>query len=119
MRHGEAELNVAIAEVRAMISGHAGESLQDRMKAAMRKVQGHWLITDEDGQMLVAVGVVLMDATPDETEKIEAEVRVLKALNAAISGIPVDFGAVLNEANIEDPVGINGIWLDVKKETRY
>ena len=39
-----------------------------------------------------------------------------KGLSAATSGVPVDFTQLLADANLDDLVGLNGLWLEFQKE---
>lgn len=83
--------------------------LEDVIKAAFDCVHDDdkaWMLADEDAKLLAGTGAVLIyyKDNDDMRERIEAELTVLRALSAATTGIPVDFGRLLN--NELEPVGL-------------
>ena len=94
-----------------------GDSLEDNLRAAFKAAQNHWTVSDEDTQMMGAVLAVHQSSSPDDQARLKAEIDVIKALNAASSGIPVDMVSVLDGTKDIDPVGLNKIWREVKKES--
>jgi hypothetical protein len=86
------------------------DSLEDRCRASMKAAKGHWMVLDEDMQFKGAIAAVLETANDEETHRITSELEVLKALSAAMSGVPVDFGSV---APAENAVGLSKIWREV------
>lgn len=100
-------LRIAIADAQTAVK--AGDSLEDRLRAAMGRTHGHWLITDEDEQFRAAIGAVMLDASEDERERLEAEIHKLKTLSALVSGVPVDMDRV-NSADDPEPVGLMKLW---------
>ena len=87
--------------------------LIDRLKDAMKLMKNHWLIYIEDEQFRCAVGAALKDATPEECEKIEAEMVLLNAVSASFTGVPVDFQKVLEQQKPE-PLQLMKLWKEIK-----
>ncbi len=112
----ENSIMIAITETKAMLKGKEGESIEDRLSFAMSKTLNHWLVIDEDGQFRAAVGAVLLTATDDEKERISTELRSLKALSSALSGVPVDFSQL--EVGKTEPIGLSNLWRKVKSTSR-
>jgi hypothetical protein len=108
---------VAIAAVGAREAAeNAGPALEDRLRAAMRATHHHWLATKEDDQIMAACeGAAQAVGEGPDRERLIAELKVWQALSAAISGVPVDFGAMVpdDEADRPEPVGIRKLWLEV------
>jgi hypothetical protein len=104
---------VAIQETKMNIQNMADKPVENRLKKAMETMQNHWLVTNKDEQFQAAVGAVLVTATDDEKERINAELRTLKALNAAMNGIPVDMGRAIEGLEGNEPIGLTKIWKEV------
>jgi len=89
----------------------ASDSLEDRCRAAMKAVQHHWMVTDEDIQFKGAVAAVYAASEDaDEKERIEVELASLRDLSAMLSGVVVDLDAVTIPP---DPIGLRKLWLEV------
>ncbi len=75
-----------------------------------------WMLGTEDEKFRAGCGGLLLHYFKDDDvrERIEYELQTLKSLSAAISGVPVNFGAVLRE-DIE-PIGLLNIFKEVKGE---
>ena len=115
----ESSIMVGIAELRTRVN--ASQSLEERLKVAMRGALNHWLVTDEDGQFKMAIGAVMVEATEVERERIEIDLKFLKALSSAASGVPVDFGRLieeLGEDSADKSVGLRKLWDEVKSEIK-
>jgi hypothetical protein len=95
----------------AIASLPEGSSLEDRFRAASKASRNHYMVMDEDTQYAGMCEAVYASATEDERERIIAELRQLKALDAMLSGVPVDFDRF---EPIENPIGIAKIWRDSK-----
>jgi hypothetical protein len=93
-------------------------SLEDKLKFAMREVLksngAAFMCSNDDQQFRGAVGGVLLMCSDEERKRINVELRALQSLSAAMSGIPVDFGAV---EMVEHPLGLLGMWRDTKEPT--
>jgi len=89
---------------------HAAEGLEDIediLKAAMKATKNHWMVANEDEQFQAALAATLCLCKDEDKERFEKEVRNLKILSSALSGVPVDWGAT---EEIENPIGIMDIW---------
>lgn len=101
-------------------SAKEGGDFQAQALAAFSKVKGHWMVTDEDSQFKGAVAALYQVADEDQKEAIKRELDLLKALSAAMNGVPVDFEAMLpvdfeamlpnpDEPKVE-PIGLQKLW---------
>lgn len=95
------------------VAREAGPDLEDRLRAAMQKTYRHWMATDEDDQFQAAIAACLEVAEEEDKERIMVAVRMLGALGAAASGVPVDF-ASMDVEGIPEPAPLVRIWDEVK-----
>ena len=107
---------IAITETKMQIEKMTDEPVETRLRKAMQEMQHHRLVTNQDEQFQAAVGAVLVTATDDEKERINAELKTLKALNAAVDGIPVDISRALGDMSNYESVGLTKIWKEVTAE---
>lgn len=105
---------IAITETEGVVKRNQDKPLIERLKIAMKATRNHWLVTDEDGQFQAAVGAVLLTANEEETERIKAELAILKGLNAAFSGVPVNMRALLAGQEKVELIGLSKIWAETK-----
>ena len=113
----ENSIMIGITELRGNIDSSL--PLEDRLKISMRGALNHWLVIDEESQFKMAIGAVMVEATEEERERIETDLKLLRALSSAASGVPVDFGRLMEGLRGGDspkPVGLRKLWDDVKKE---
>lgn len=101
---------VMIALTEAKTAVKEDDSLEDRLRAAMRVTSRHWCVTNPDEQLRAAVGAVLVSASPDESERIEAELANLRSLSALLEGVPVDLERI---EPLENPIGVMKLWHEV------
>lgn len=94
----------------------APPNLEDQLRAAMRAVQGHWALTNEDEQFLAACEGAGRVCTSENRERIETAMRFLQSLASAASGVPVDFGALVpaDEEDRIEPAPLKRIWDEVR-----
>ncbi len=111
----EAGIMIGITELRHDVDSK--QPLEERLKIVMKKALNHWLVLDEESQFKMAVGAVLAEATEEEQERINIELRVLKALSAAISGVPIDWGNLVADEDRDKTIGLSGLWREVKAES--
>ena len=52
----------------------------------------------------------------DEYRRIEKELEFWKAMSAATSGVPVDFGRLLDEHDPDEAIGIAKLWAEFQEE---
>lgn len=97
----------------------ADMSTADIFREAAGVAVNHWMITVEDHRLRCAVGCTLLllmdDDRHEEKLLLERELSVLAALNAAATGVPVDFGRVLEHPeDAEKFAGILRIWQEIR-----
>lgn len=81
-----------------------------------------WMVTNDDVRMRVGIGALLMhiqdrgDEHGEDWDRVQRSLTALKALSAAMSGVPVDFGA-LDAGDYPAPlIGLMPIYREVKAE---
>lgn len=92
------------------------DSLEDKLHSAFMAAQNHWMVLDENPQMMGAVLAVHEKSSEEDQARLKAEIDVIKSLNAVISGVPVDMASVLDRIQDVEPIGLNRIWRNVKKD---
>ena len=108
---------VGIAELRTMVDSK--QPLEERLKVAMRAALKHWHVLDEESQFKMDVGAVLAEATEEEQERMNIDLKFLRAMSSAASGVPVDFGRLIGELGEDSAakaVGLRKLWNEVKAE---
>lgn len=94
-------------------------TLKERLLHAMREVRkpngAAFMCNGDDQQFRGAVGAVLLTCSDVERTKIEAELRVLRSLSAAVAGVPVDLGVTLGALPNGEPLGLLGLWYESEK----
>jgi len=101
---------MAIAVTEAKAAAENETTLEGRVKKAMETTKHHWMLTDEGGQFNAAVAAAMLLGSEEEKARLQMEFSQLQALNAAISGVPVDFGQM---EPMEKPVGLMKIWKEI------
>ena len=94
--------------------------LKDRIRDALNQAKDgsmadlcHHSSADFYGQ--AALAAVYGHATPEEKARLDVDLKALKALQAAASGVPVDWENALPDEDGPEPVGLSGIvrdWAD-------
>lgn len=110
---------IGITELRAKVDSK--QPLEERLKVVMRAALGHWCVLDEESQFKMAVGAVIMEATEEEQERINLDLKFLSSMASAASGVPVDFVRLveeLGEDSATKAVGLRKLWDEVKAEKR-
>jgi len=59
----------------------------------------------------------MVDATEEERNRLERELRFLRSLSAAAGGVPVNFSSLFEDLERDkgEIVGLSGLWDDAKK----
>src|SRR4051794_9202399 len=104
-----ASMSIAIAE--AKIAPEQEPDLDSQLRAAMKATHDHWLITNEEERFKAAVGAVIVISDQATRVRIAQEIRILGSVSAAITGVPVDFSALLDD-NFE-PIGLLRMWKEL------
>ena len=106
-------LMIAVTEAKAAAENET--TLEGRLRAAMAATKDHWMVTGEDDRFRSAVAGALLLSNEDDKDRIKREMDQLRTLNAAISGVPVNFDAI---KPLENPVGLMKMWREVKGRER-
>lgn len=112
----EATLAIMIAEAKEKVN--PTDDFENRLKSAMKATIHHWLELDETEQFRAAIGTVLLTASDEEKERIAIEMKQMKAVEAMINGVPVDFEAIKKEQESYRPIGLLGLWKKIRLESR-
>lgn len=110
----QVELMIVATEAKAKLKGIT--DLEERLLAAMRASKDHWMVLDKEVQLRGAIAVLMIledEGNDEDRDRINEELRALQTLNAAASGISVDFSAL---GALKNPVGLIRLWEAVQKE---
>lgn len=105
-------MKIAIIEIELKLDKNA--PIKDRLKQAMKLSLNHWLVTNEDEQFRCAIGAVLLTASEEEKVQISREMAFLRSLSAATSGVPVDWGTLLEGETEQKIIGLLPLWKEAK-----
>ena len=101
--------NIAAIVMTECLSAAKGKvTLDEIIDACFGVAKNHWLTIDENGQYLGAIGAILQLSSDEDEARMRAELDVVKALNAAMSGVPVDMSALPEPP--ENPVCLQKRW---------
>ena len=107
---------LAIVATEAKQAAQKETTLEGRLRAAMNAVKDHWMVTDDDVRFQGAVAGAHMLSDDSDKKRIEFELRFLRTMSAASSGVPVNLGALLEEAGEDyEPIGLTKLWHEAKK----
>lgn len=110
---------IAIAATEARDAIKEPKDLEDRIRQAMRATVDHWMCTNEQDRFAAALAAALeLTTDPDEKERFEATLELLRTLSAATSGISVNMDPALEriERTPGGAVQVAKIWQEIKKE---
>lgn len=118
-------ISVAMAEIRDRV--RAKETLEERLREAMRLVQDHWMATAEDDRLKAAIGCVmdLYGQGSNEWERLEWEFRQLARLSTALQAAQLGMGidpysieGMAEEMQQREPLGLMKMWREAKNDKR-
>lgn len=71
--------------------------IAERAKRCFREAYSDsgFLIFREDDKFRAGIGALILLSEGEERERIEQEIRMLRGLNAAIEGLPIDMAALV------------------------
>lgn len=124
MEEIEAVITIDGSQIRAALEKTPSEPLDELVKEAFRLAFKHSIFAhnDELKQRTGLAGVMMVLKDREEHElygRVEKELRFWKAMSAAASGVPVDFGRLLDEfGDGEDTIGISDCWNQVMEERK-
>jgi hypothetical protein len=100
---------VAITEGREACRGE--KKLKDRLLAAMKCLKNHWLVTNEDERLRLAVCATMLESNEEDVKILQDEWKALRALLDILSGK----GGSAGDIKIpEKSVGIVQMWKEMK-----
>lgn len=110
------EKMIQIAAISAAASASAGETLEEKVRLAMRSTKDHYLLPGEDGAQFKAACVALLMSesglSEEDKGRVVVEHKALShlafVLEAAKRGVCVP--AVEDDAVPDEPIGLMGIW---------
>ena len=105
-------------ETEILITGHLAKSsvpktgtLEERIVATMRAVRNddqiNWMCRTDDHKFRAAVFAVMLMSSDGDQDRIARSLTPLKALSAAMNGVPVDFTGLLVE---DDMIPLLSLW---------
>lgn len=91
-------------------------SLEDKLRTAMKASLSDSLFwgPSEDDRFRMSVAAVMLCVDEEDKERLEKEFRLLQSLNAAISGVPVDFERLFEDGGVK-AVGLMKLWEETKR----
>ena len=103
---------IAATEAKAAID--TSQSLEEQARAAMNVTKDFWLSVDENVRFNGAIAALLIVNKDDEAvvERINTEVKTLKAFGAMCAGVPVDIARALPPNDFE-PIGLHRLWNEI------
>ena len=122
------ELQLAVSFVVSTLENRFGkttlldlEKAKEAMKLASEQTFGNdhnlfWMLRHEvsdNDRFETAMVSVFVKCDPEMKRVVEREMRVIRALNAAMTGIQVDMGAALEELKDQPTIGLMRIFADV------
>ncbi len=105
----QSQLAASMIEAENREALKSAETVEEKLRVAFKGARDHWMFTDENDQLMGGIGAAMFSMTKEDKERVTEELRVFQSLNAAISGVPVDFSAIEIMAN---PIGIRKLWLE-------
>ncbi len=110
---GQSDLMVSMAAQSAQFAAEKEDTLEDKLRAAMRETMHFWMSTDEDIRFRGAVGAVLLCCSDEEKVRLEEELVALRSISAMTAGVPVDPSRLKGP---ENPIQLLKLWKEVKAE---
>jgi len=110
--HLRTTIMIAIAEIKESLSEDM--NIKEKLEKAMALAVDHWLVTQEIDRFNVAIGAVLLVASPEEREIILREIQLLNAIS---SNLPIDWNELLEEKPLK-LYGLLTLWKSIKHKGR-
>lgn len=120
MNEFEASIMIDGGQVASRLKEFEGD-LKAMIKEAWRLVFRHAIFAHDENLKqragLAGVLLALKERGDDEDyARVTKELDFWKAMSAAESGVPVDFGQLLGGFDSHEAIGISGLWDEFKKE---
>lgn len=117
---GDATLMIVAidAESRAKSDLAKFDDVEAVLRACMRGAKNHWMVTNQEDQCRGAIAACHKLVDEAGKARIEASLNQLQALNALMSGVPVDLDALAKKAeDAPEPLPIAKIWAEIQAES--
>ena len=111
---------IAATEVAGALRGKENLPLEERARIAMIEARRSWCCTQEQEQFAAACEGLARSATPEEVERIKADLEGLQRasalINALQSGVAVDWEAMAEQVDAEaeedrpEPLKLRALW---------
>lgn len=94
--------------------GDLKAKLRFAMQEAHKGVVGIAILTPDE-KFRAAVAATILASEGEDQERLKWESKCLQALSAAMGGLPVDMGAVMEEGTSRgwEPLGFMALWREV------
>ena len=113
MTISQSDMMVSIAAQSAQSAAEKEDTLEAKLRAAMKETLHFWMTNDEDIRFRGAVGAVLLCCSDEEKERIEENLIALRSLSAMTAGVPVDPSGLKVP---EKPIQLLRLWKEAKAE---
>lgn len=101
---------IAVAEARNACKGEP--NIEKRIAKAMKATANHWMQTNKDEQLRAALAAAMLESDEGECDRIRRNVDVIRALNAAMNGVPVDMGQVMDQLEEAEVLPLRKLWAE-------
>jgi predicted transcriptional regulator len=109
-----AVFTIAIADLKPNVPKEG--TLEDRLRETFRHARESWVLSDMGQQIMAGILAVRETADEHEKERIDATLAQIKALNAVISGVPVDVEAAAARWEGVELLPVRRLWDESKGE---
>jgi hypothetical protein len=113
-------LNMDAQALRSRLEDMEGrpEELEELLKTAFRLAcrqtnEIFMWVSQENDLFTVAIAAVHTLVGEEDKHRLEHELKVLRSLNAAAEGLPIDFSQL---ADGPEPIGLQKLWKRIKRE---
>jgi hypothetical protein len=112
----DAVMMIAVSDIRPHCKGEP--DIKERIAKAMRRAQEFFMSTDDNLRFKAALAAALLESPEDEKDRIVQSSRMISAVSAAMSGVPVNMDQALNTDDGFEPLPLIGMWHDAKAGAR-
>jgi hypothetical protein len=100
------------------VEGLSGQKAEIILQAAMAAAHDNnytFMLVKEEDKLKAAIGAAFLVMNEEDKERVCKELAVLKAINAATQGVPVNFAALCEPEEGYQSIDINKLWEESKK----
>ena len=80
------------------------------IREAFKKAKQHWMEPNENNQFSAACAVAYVAMNAEDKARMELSVKIMKAVSAMLSGVPVDMEAVMSLAEGVETFPLQTMW---------